>query len=63
MNKYRSGRSKELANKIDYWFTHRDELYAYSQKYIDLAHTLTTEKSAVKVLKMMKEAYQAYQDK
>ena len=63
MNKYRSGRSKELANKIDYWYEHQDELYEYSQKYIDLAHTLTTEKSAVKVLKMMKEAYRAYQDK
>lgn len=63
MNKYHSGNAKELANKIDYWYEHQDELYEYSQKYIDLANTLTTEKSAIKALEMMKEAYLAYSSK
>ena len=58
MNRYTAGDVEELAGKIDFWFEHQDELPAMGQRYIDLAKTLTTEQSAEKVRKMMREAIQ-----
>ena len=57
-NRYQAGNAEELAGKIDFWFEHQDELPALGQRYIDLAKTLTTEQSAEKVRKMMREAIQ-----
>ena len=55
-NRYQAGNAEELANKIDDWYERRDELSAMGQRYIDLAKTLTIEKSTEKVRAMMREA-------
>ncbi|MDD5860472.1 MAG: glycosyltransferase [Eubacteriales bacterium] len=55
-NRYQAGDAEELAEKIDDWFEHREELTAMGQRYIDLARTLTIEESAKKVRQMMLEA-------
>ena len=61
MNRYAAGDVEELAGKIDFWFEHQDELAAMGQRYIDLARTLTIEKSAKKVRRMMLDAIQEKQ--
>ena len=62
-NEYRAGNVKELAEKIDYWFEHKDELYSVGKEYIEFAKTLTVKESAKKVLKMMKEALEVTKNK
>ena len=62
-NEYHAGRVKELVQKIDYWFEHRDELYSVGKDYIKFARTLTVHESAKKVLKMMKEALEVNKSK
>ena len=55
-NRYQAGNAEELADKIDYWYAHQDDLFAMGQRYVDLAKTLTIEKSAAKARKMMLDA-------
>ena len=55
-NRYQAGNAEELADKIDYWYAHQDDLFAMGRRYVDLAKTLTIEKSAAKARKMMLDA-------
>ena len=55
-NRYMAGDLKDLTSKIEYWYEHRDRLYAVGCEYIELAKALSIEKSALKVIQMMKEA-------
>ena len=57
-NRYQACNVEELAEKIDDWFEHREDLPMMGQRYIDLARTLTTEQSAKKVGRMMMDAIQ-----
>lgn len=54
-NVYRSGKPKELANKIDYWYENRDELNNYQKKYYDLGQELLLSKSADNMLLKFEE--------
>ena len=55
-NKYEAGNPEDLVSKIEYWYEHRDRLYIVGCDYIALAKSLSIEKSAQKVIRMMKEA-------
>ena len=55
-NRYRAGDAEDLVSKLEYWYTHRDQLYPAGSAYIDLAKSLSIEKSARQVLQMMEEA-------
>lgn len=57
-NKYQAGNAEDLADKIDYWFEHLEELPEMRNRYIELAKSLDIEKSAAKVHDMMLEALQ-----
>ena len=56
MNRYQAGNPEDLASKIEYWYEHRDRLYMVGCEYIELAKSLSIEKSAQKVIRMMEEA-------
>ena len=58
-NKYEAGNPEDLVSKIEYWYEHRDVLYSVGRDYIELAKSLSIEKSAQKVLQMMKEAVES----
>ena len=55
-NKYEAENPEDLVSKIEYWYEHRDSLYSVGRDYIELAKSLSIEKSAQKVIRMMKEA-------
>ena len=55
-NRYAAGDPEDLVSKIEYWYEHRDCLYSAGCEYIELAKSLSIEKSAQKVIRMMKEA-------
>ncbi len=55
-SRYEAGNAVDLVSKIEYWYEHRDRLYAAGCDYIALARTLSIERSAQKVLQMMEEA-------
>ena len=54
-NMYRSGNTKELANKIDYWYENKEELKNYQKKYYDLGQGLLLYKSADSMLLKFEE--------
>ena len=54
-NKYEAGNPEDLVSKIEYWYEHRDSLYATGCDYIELAKSLSIEKSAQKLIQMMEE--------
>lgn len=56
MNRYQAGNPEDLVSKIEYWYEHRDRLYMVGCEYIELAKSLSIEKSAQKVIRMMEEA-------
>lgn len=56
MNRYQVGNVEELACKIDFWFEHQGEISAMSERYIELAKSLSIEQSTEKVRLMMLEA-------
>ena len=58
-NQYKAGDRDDLVSKIEYWYEHRDGLYSVGREYIELAKSLSIEKSAQKVLQMMKEAVES----
>ena len=58
-NQYEAGNLEDLVSKIEYWYEHRDGLYSVGCDYIELAKSLSIEKSAQKVLQMMKEAVES----
>ena len=58
-NKYKAGNLEDLISKIEYWYEHRDSLYTLGCEYIELAKSLSIEKSAQKVIRMMKEAIES----
>ena len=55
-NRYTAGNAAQLAERIDYWYEHRDELPGMGERYIALARSLTLEKCAGQALEMMREA-------
>lgn len=55
-NKYSAGDVKELTARIDYWYENQELLPEMGRKYLELAGSLTTERSAEKVLDMMRDA-------
>lgn len=55
-NRYSAGNADELASRIDYWYENQDRLPEMGRKYLELASSLTVEKSAKKVLDMMRDA-------
>ena len=55
-NRYQAGNPEDLAAKIEYWYEHRDRLPSAGRAYIELAKSLSIEKSARMVIRMMKEA-------
>lgn len=58
-NQYKAGDRDDLVSKIEYWYEHRDGLYSVGRDYIELAKSLSIEKSAQKALQMMKEAVES----
>ena len=55
-NRYEAGDLEDLISKLEYWYEHRADLYNVGKQYIELAKSLSIEKSAQKVIQMMKEA-------
>ena len=55
-NKYKAGNLEDLISNIEYWYEHQERLYSVGREYIELAKSLSIEKSAQKVIRMMKEA-------
>lgn len=55
-NKFPAGDEISLAKRIDYWYTHTQQLEDNRQKYVNYAKTLTVKKSAEKVAVMMQDA-------
>ncbi len=58
-NKYEANNPEDLVSRIGYWYEHRDSLYSAGCEYIELAKSLSIEKSAQKVIRMMKEAVES----
>ena len=58
-NKYKAGDPEDLVSKIEYWYENRDSLYSVGCEYIELARSLSIDKSAQKVIRMMKEAVES----
>lgn len=58
-NKYEAGNLEDLVSKIDFWYEHRADLFGMGMEYIELAKSLSIEKSAQKVIRMMKDAIEA----
>ena len=54
-NKYQAGNTEDLVSKIEYWYEHRESLYAVGKEYIELAKSLSIEKSQM-LKKMMEES-------
>lgn len=54
-NKFPAGNSKILAERINYWINHHQELKVTSKKYQQFAKTLTVESSAKKAIEMMQD--------
>ena len=48
-NKFKARNPKSLAERIDYWFEHQDELKETSVRYQAWAKELTVEKSAIRM--------------
>ena len=55
-SKYEAENLEDLVSRIEYWYEHRNRLYTVGCEYIELAKSLSIEKSAQKVIQMMKEA-------
>ena len=58
-NKYKAGNLEDLISNIEYWYEHQERLYSVGREYIELAKSLSIEKSAQKVIRMMKEAVES----
>ena len=55
-NRFSAGNAEELAQKIDYWIERPRERDAMSRRYQEYAQSLSLDRSAGKVLKMMEDA-------
>ena len=58
-NRYEAGNPEDLVSKIEYWYEHRERLYSAGREYIELAKSLSIEKSAQMVIRMMTEAVES----
>lgn len=60
---FRSGDSRELAERIDYWFEHNAERRAMEAEYAGLMRGNTVHDSALLIEKMFLDAYEEYHGK
>lgn len=59
-NRFPAGSKQILAQKIDYWITHPQDLKTMSSNYQNYAKSLSIENSATKVLAMFEKAQKNY---
>ncbi|MBB1079220.1 glycosyltransferase [Limosilactobacillus sp. STM2_1] len=55
-NQFPAGDETVLANRINYWYTHPNELKEWREKYVNYAKKLSVQLSAKKVITMMENA-------
>ena len=63
MSRYPAGDAQALAERIDYWYEHRDVLSSMEKQYIELARTLEIRISAEKALRMMRDVLEKEESK